>query len=287
MIESKQEKGFLTIAQNNASVDYVRLAYGLALSIKASQNCVNDISIGVTPGYEIPEKYRWVFDEVIEMPWGDMAARSRNKFENEWKVIHMSPYERTIKIEADMLINSDIGHYWDAIENDLFFTSNVYNYRNELITSRYCRNLFDQIKLPDIYNGLMYFEKSETCYAFFKMAERIFSDWKTFYNEFFGVYNPGYVSTDHVYALAAKLLGIDNEVFSKDVEVPKFVHMKYELMNWERKTKDRNWIDNVAVYLNDDLELKVGNYKQVLPFHYHEKKFLTDEMIRKYEGKVK
>ena len=42
-------KGFLVLAQNS-DVDYVRQAYALALSIKATQPNINNISIVISGG---------------------------------------------------------------------------------------------------------------------------------------------------------------------------------------------------------------------------------------------
>ena len=43
MREFKRERGFLTFAQNSTT-DYVRLAYGLALSLKATQSAPTTIN---------------------------------------------------------------------------------------------------------------------------------------------------------------------------------------------------------------------------------------------------
>src|SRR5271157_3807356 len=99
----KRERGFLTIAQNSADTDYIRLAYGLALSLKATQKENGYLSILVTPGTIVNKEYRWAFDEIIEIPWGDNATASRWKLENEWKAYHVTPYRETIKLDADML----------------------------------------------------------------------------------------------------------------------------------------------------------------------------------------
>jgi hypothetical protein len=90
--EFKRKRGFFTFAQNGTH-DYVRMAYALALSLKATQTDVPYLSIGVTPGQVVPEKYKWAFDEIIEIPWGDAAKTSSWKLENEWKAYHMTPYE--------------------------------------------------------------------------------------------------------------------------------------------------------------------------------------------------
>ena len=78
-------KGYLTVAQNSDTTDYMRHAYALALSIKATQKETDQISVMITPGQEYPDKYKEVFDEIIDVPWSDMAAPHKQKFHNEWK----------------------------------------------------------------------------------------------------------------------------------------------------------------------------------------------------------
>ena len=67
----KRQRGFLTFAQNGQH-DYLRMAYGLALSLRATQS-EPYLSVVVTPGTVVPPHYRDVFDEVIDVPWIDEA----------------------------------------------------------------------------------------------------------------------------------------------------------------------------------------------------------------------
>lgn len=285
-------KGYFTFAQNSVAyfdekifVDYVKHAYGLALSIKATQEKYNDISVAVTPGYTMPDKYREVFDQVIEIPWGDLAENYDNKFHNEWKAGHISPYDETVKIEADMILTSCIDDWWDYMDMyDMLFSHRVKNYRNEQITSRYCRGVFDSNNLPDIYNGFMYYKKDNAnTLEFFKMAEMITKDYDRFSGEFLDHKRPKLLDTDTVYALALKLIGKEKEFIRKDIYMPTFVHMKKELMNWELQYESFAWTQCIKYNFDSRMNLFVGNYKQTLPFHYHEKNFLTDDTISMYE----
>ena len=288
-------RGFLTFAQNSIRniyseetndkeyVDYLRHAYALALSIKISQK-ENKFAVVVTPGQQIPEKYRKVFDYIIEVPWGDLSEPHEQKFFNEWKAVHVTPFENTIKIESDMLLTESIDYWWEYLEGyNLAFTHKVYDYRECEIISRACRKHFDSNSLPNVYNGLMFFKKNnEISNQFFSMAEAIMKDWKGFSYKFLDYKRPEFMDTDTAYALAVQLTNLDNECLL-DLPFPTFVHMKTELQNWRMEFKSQKWIDNVSVILNSDNELKIGNYKQTLPFHYQEKDFLTDEIISKLE----
>ncbi|MFP3435816.1 hypothetical protein SB781_39315, partial [Paraburkholderia sp. SIMBA_061] len=79
--------------------------------IKATQKDINEVAVIISPKMEIPNKYKEVFDYIIEFPWDDLNFESDElKFRNEWKIYHCSPFEETIKIESDMLLMSDISH---------------------------------------------------------------------------------------------------------------------------------------------------------------------------------
>ena len=278
-------KGFLTVAQNSDTVDYMRHAYALALSIKATQKETDKISVMITPGQTYPDKYKEVFDEIIDVPWSDMAAMHKQQFHNEWKVPHITPYDETMKVEADMLMTSSIDHWWNYLElHDLIFTSKVYDYRHDEITSRYCRGSFDSNALPNVYNGLIYFKKDNPEVAdFFKMAEIITKDYHKFSRDFMDFTRQDELDTDTVFALATQLIQKEH-MFVRDEEFPTFVHMKRELMNWDVNYKSNLWIDCVHHYFDSDMQLYVAGYKQTLPFHYHEKAFLTNDTILLYES---
>ena len=288
-----ETKGYLTFAQNSVEfsdndatyVDYVRLAYALALSIKATQTDVTNLSIAITPGQKLDDKYKEVFDEIIEIPWGDMAEKSYKKFQNEWKAGFITPYDKTIKLEADMIMTDSIDHWWNYFDiHDFLFTHKVVNYRNEEITSRKCRHTFDSNALPNVYNGVMYFDKNTpTALEFFKMAEMISKDYDTFSTEFLDFTRPKTLDKDTVYGLATHLTQLDDKIVRDDVPVPTFVHMKRELMNWELAYEDKEWYKCVDYWFDADMHLYVSSFKQHLPFHYQHKEFMTDDIIKKYE----
>ena len=102
--------GFIVLAQNTDTVDYVQQAYALALSIKFSQQNINSISLVTND--PVPEKYQKVFDQIIPIPWFDPNSNSILKAENRWKLYHVSPYKSTIVLDTDMLLLEDISGWW-------------------------------------------------------------------------------------------------------------------------------------------------------------------------------
>jgi len=282
-------KGYFTIAQGD---QYVRYAYALALSLKLSQKEHSKLAIGITPGYKVPEEYAHAFDAIVEIPWGDAAADTTWKLENEWKAIYMSPYDETIKLDADMIFNSDLSEWRNVLgQSEVVFCTEASTYRNEKVESDYYRKVFTQNNLPNVYTAFFYFKKSDAAHELFKLAEHIYNNWQRYFFEFLEAeHRPAFVSTDVVFAIAAKILDIESLNMNPHIPVPTFVHMKTQLQKWHL---DRNappipeeWNKVVQVYFNNDCELNIGNYRQTLPFHYHVKDFVTDEMIATMERKL-
>jgi hypothetical protein len=280
-------RGFFTFAQNTDGVDYVRLAYALALSLKASQSEVPYLTIGITPGTVVPKEWQWAFDNIIDIPWGDDATHSSWKLENEWKAIHMSPYDRTIKLDCDMLFFNDIGSWWHQLEHEDFFICNrVLDYRADTITDDRFRKVFTQNNLPNVYTGFMYFTKTDRCFEIFHLAKMIYWNWETFFSELLKPeYRPNYASTDVIFALVIKILDLDQQFYTEN-QLPTFTHMKSELQGWYKEGITDDWTKHMNVFFNPALECKIGNYLQFFPLHYHVKHFVTDELLGYYEEQI-
>jgi hypothetical protein len=284
--EFKRERGFFTFAQNSTT-DYVRLAYALALSLKATQKEVPYLAIGITPGQFVPEKYKWAFDAIVEIPWGDAAEEADWKLQNEWKAYHMSPYRETIKLDCDMLFLDNIDAWWDILaQQDVWAATTALTYRGEVATSDHYRKTFTANKLPNVYTAFMYFRYSDTAYELFNMAELVYHNWPLFVREYLDEPRPTEVSTDVVFALSMKLLGLEDDC-TRPGTFPNFVHMKSQLQGWDVNRVTEQWTDHIGTYFTDELELKIGRFRQLAPLHYHIKTFVTDEMIKLYEQKVK
>jgi hypothetical protein len=281
-------KGYLILAQNNKTDDYIRLAYALAMSIKASQSIVNSVTLATDiPVANLPKNVRAIFDNIVAIPWIDSAAASAWKIENKWKYYHMSPYDETVILDADMLIPADISHWWDILsQKDIWITDKPQTFKGEIITSTKYRDTFVSNNLPNVYTAFMYFKKTETSAELFKMTEIIFNNWERFYYTYLDETRPKFISGDVAYALAIKILGIEDECFGNLGTFPTFVHMKSHLQNINESMLTEDWTKHIPTYFRDDCGFKIGNYEQTLPFHYYVKDWLTDAMISALEKKV-
>ncbi len=275
-------KGFLTIAQNTENIDYIRMAYALALSIKNSQEKYNSFCLATDiDEKDIPSKYKSVFDHIVPIPWKDHAINSVWKIENKWKYYYMTPYDETVVLDADMLFPKDISPWWDIMgKKDICITHCPKTYKNQDIISTRYRKCFVSNNLPNVYTAFMYFKKNEKTIELFKMCEIIFNNWEKFYYEFLDENRPKHLSGDVAYALAIKILGIENECFINSKSVPSFVHMKGLLQGIDEKLITEKWTDHIPTYFQNNGSFMIGNYNQTLPFHYHLKEWLTNDMIK-------
>jgi hypothetical protein len=269
-------KGFLVLAQNS-DVDYIRQAYALALSIKATQPNINDISIVTND--PVPKEYQSVFDQIIPIPFNDAAANSTWKVENRWKLYHASPYDETIVFDTDMLVLDNIERVWKFVnDRDLFFTSSVVDYKNRVIDNIAYRKMFAANNLPNMYSGMCYFKKSDTALEFFKLLEFITYNWEKMYLTVAPKNMQNFYSLDVSIAIASTLLGIDDIITHKNSPFT-FVHLKPALQGWD--PVPQSCLTQLLINFTDAKELYLNNFKQHGVFHYVDDAFLTDEIIEK------
>ena len=262
--------GYLIFVAAHPDVDYLKLAYAAALSIKNTQK----------PGYDkvalvIDDKSKienlnspWVFDKVIEWP-------EQKFWDGRSWMDQLSPWDETVCIDADMLFLRDYSHWIDYfIENsDLYIANRVFTYRGELVTSDAYRKAFTKNQLPNLYSMWTFFKKDKGN-EFFNLAREIFINPVEFKNIFLSEHTPKILGTDEAFALAAKILDITDEI-SYPLEFPRLVHLKPLIQNWPYDADKVT--DHAGFYFTGNL--KIGNYNQQDIIHYVEKDIITDELV--------
>ena len=273
-------KGFLIFAQNTDTVDYVKQAYALALSIKFSQSDVTSVSI--VTNNDVPTEYTAVFDQIIPIPWFDETDATVLQGEHRWKLYHVSPYTETIVLDSDMLMLEDISIWWDYCNAyDLKFCSRIKNYKLDVVNDTFHRKAFIANKLPSPYFALHYFKKSDVAHDFYKVLEFVCNNWAWCYEKFAPEYFQNWLSMDLASAIAIELMGLHDQAV--DIANPmEFIHMKTPIQGWS--TIPASWNDAVPYVFNRRGELMVGNIKQSRLFHYVEKQFISDDILAKLEA---
>lgn len=270
-----KSKGFLIFADSKL---YMQQAYLAALSIKATNS---EVPVSVVTNSHILPKYKKIFDEIKRIPWKNYNF-TQLQAENRWKLYHVSPYEHTIVIDSDVLVLQNLDYFWNSVKYyEMYYPTTVFTYRKEVVTSDYYRKAFVNNNLPNFYNAFHYFKKSDFSHEFFDWVKTVTDNWQLFYGHFCKENYPSFPSMDITTAIVAKIMDCDNFISNKKQTMPQLVHMKPYVQNWKNTTT--SWQDKVGVYLNEDLELKIGNHRQDTVFHYTENTFPVEELIRKYE----
>ena len=269
MTESNQ--GFFVVAQNSLDCDYIKQAYYLAKSIARSQSIVKNISLMTND--TVPAEYVSAFDKIIQIPFEDHALNSEWKVQNRWKAYHATPYEHTILLDADMLVLSDLDNVWKKLQDkNLYFTSQVKNFRGNILTDRVYRKTFIENDLPNLYSGFCYFKKSSESLEFWKLVEFITYNWEKFYGEFSPKNYQKFYSLDVTISIAVKILGLDNCFDSN--QICSFTHMKSLIQGWHSVHPD--WTKVAQVEIIDAETIYINQFKQTGVLHYVENSFLED-----------
>ena len=190
----------------------------------------------------------------------DLPATDTTGQALDYYAYRLSPYRETIKLEADMLIASPIDHWWTMFRHrDVVVSTGCRDFYDQPATSRFYRRLFDQNNLPDVYNAITYWRRSETAAEFFRWVRDIFGNWGEFRKLL--KFPDNEPSTDVVYAMAAQIIGPER-VTMPFATYPKIVHMKKHIIpirtaDW---TKELIWETN---------PLRIQTVPQWGAFHYH------------------
>jgi hypothetical protein len=241
------DKGFVIMAQGD---DYVTCAKALERSIK---NVMPDANVTIVT--------------TQMLPYGDQDPTSDWKLINDWQVYEASPYEYTIKLEADMYLPQSIEYWWDVLkERDVVVSTTMRDFRQDISNVRAYRRFIDDNYLPDVYNAITYFKKSDLAKEFYATVRTLFENWDEVKATL--KCNPKEpATTDWVYALACHIHGVENTTLPNFDEFS-IVHMK----QYVNGLPTNNWTDTF-VYEILPHTLRVNTVPQQYPFHYHIKSF--------------
>ena len=241
------DKGFVIMAQGD---DYVTCAKALELSIKRTMPDSN-VTIITTE----------------MLPYGDQCTDTNWKLQNDWQVYDASPYEYTIKLEADMYLPRSIEYWWEVLKDrNVVVSTAIRNFRQDISDSRFYRRFVDDNNLPDTYNGITYFRKSTEAEQFFKTVRDIFENWDS-YKAIMKCNVDEIATTDFVYAIACHIHGVENTTLPQ-FDSMSMVHMK-QFVN-EQPTE--NWTDSFVYELLPHT-FRLNSIPQMYPVHYHIKSF--------------
>lgn len=238
-------RGFVIMAQDTELVNYTKCASVLEASIKRL----------------MPNSNVTIITSDM-LPYGDLIG-----YRNDWQVYEASPYDETIKLEADMILTRNIDHWWDILSiNDVVVANTIRNFKGEISDCRVYRKFIDDNMLPDCYNAITYFKKSDTAKQFYSIVKDVFDNWEEY--KLTLKCNPSEeISTDWAYALACHIVGVEKTMLPTFTEMS-MIHMKRhvnELLN-------DDWTKTLVYEILSD-GIRINTYPQLYPFHYHVKDF--------------
>lgn len=177
--------GALIFAHNNTEVDYVKLANYAATRVKDHLGI--PVSI-VTDGADWLEKSlpNHVFDQVINI---EVTERNKKDFYDgslstkrlDWKNVtryrayDLTPYDKTLVLDSDYIINSDILKI--ALEKDALFQ--IYQHSFDISGWRDPTyfNRINPYSIPFYWATVFVFEKDPIIESFFDLVSYIKSNW--------------------------------------------------------------------------------------------------------------
>jgi hypothetical protein len=250
------ERGYLILAVNTPDTNYLACAKKLAQSIRAWHP---EAKICLLTDKLVEEE---VFDIIKLLPHGDQAINSTWKLSNDWQVYEATPFARTIKLEADMWVASPIEQWWELFKNrDLVISQGCRDFYDNTGKSRYYRKLFDNNNLPDVYNGITYWQASDTASEFFKLIKDMFEHWDNYKTLL--KFPDELPTTDVVYAMAAVMVGIENATLPLGLG-PTMVHMKKHMI----PIQTEDWTSEL-VCEHIDGGVRINTVAQWGFVHYH------------------
>lgn len=181
--------GCLIFAQNTVGVDYVKLALFAAKRVKQHLGIPVSLATDSTDWLKFYPEHTEVFDKVIPIVGN---TNQQKKFYDgtlayqtaEWKNLtryqayDITPYDRTLVIDSDYIINSDT--LVKALNND--YTFQIYSKSFDLALDRdnACFERINQYSIPFYWGTVFIFEKTASTRSLFDLIEYIKTNWEYF-----------------------------------------------------------------------------------------------------------
>ena len=175
-----------------------------------------------------------------------------------------------------MYIPARIDHWFDILnERDIVVCTRIKNFMQQDSDVKFYRKFIVDNKLPDTYNAITYFKKSELAEKFYKIVRNIFENWDE-YSQTLVCNKDEPATTDWVYAIACHILGEENTTLPS-FESMSMIHMKQYI----NKSLTENWTDTFVSEILPHT-LRINTFAQLYPFHYHIKSF-ADTIIEELQ----
>lgn len=207
-------KGVLLFAQNNPDIDYVQMAIFAADRIKKFLNVSITLATDNRDYIErtYPEKIN-VFEHIIDV--NSSYVQKKQFYDGSitnkvlpWKnftradAYDISPYDETLIMDVDYILNSDnLNQVWN-LESDLAIYKTGYDLAQWRDTSSF--EYFNQYTIPFYWATVFYFKKTSLAKSFFKIVQHIRYNW-AYYRLLYAI-GPSSYRNDYAFSIAIHML---------------------------------------------------------------------------------
>jgi hypothetical protein len=213
-------KGVILYALNNSEIEYTSLAEYNARRINHFLN----VPVSIITDSASSIKDISIFDKVIEISNSNSyylrSFRDGNVVKKDiWKNSHrdsvydLSPYENTLVLDVDYIINSNILNYcWDQPSNFL-----IYKNSKDLASWRYkdIPKYVSQYSIPFYWATAFFFRKTKENKLLFTLISHIKDNWN-YYNFSYQLSSPNF-RNDYAFSIAIHIMnGMTNGDFAKE-----------------------------------------------------------------------
>lgn len=181
-------RGVLIFAQNNPDIDYTKIAIFAAERVKKFLNVpVSIVTDNSDYLFETHGDKAKIFDKIIDI--ATPMAQNKMFFDGTvsskilpWKnftrsdCFDVTPYDETVVIDADFIINSDhLNKVWDS-PHDLMLFRSSYDLAQWRDSSYF--NYINKYSIPFYWATVFYFRKTEVTKSFFTLIQHMRSNWQ-------------------------------------------------------------------------------------------------------------
>jgi len=177
-------KGILIFAYNNQEIDYIKMAAFAAK--QASEHLALPVSL-VTDQEDIPIEISKIFDNIFILP--DNSSQNKRFYDGQgtfkildWKnftrssAYSITPYDETLVIDSDFIINSDFLKYCWNQKNDFLIYDACFDLCKTRETTEF--DFISDLGIKFYWATVFFFRKTEKNRLFFCLLDHIKQEWE-------------------------------------------------------------------------------------------------------------
>ena len=266
-------QGYITLAAKSTDNIQLQQAVLLASSIKKFDK-EREFTLLVDSFSSVPKKYEDAFDTIIELPYG-VFDPTEDVMLNAWQVYGSSPYEQTMFIDKRSIFLNNIDDMWDNLAgNYLTLPKQASNFKGEPNNGKYRFMVHERNDIPQYWDSVMYFEKSECTEQFFKMFDVVLKEFRRIYLKLIEENRPGYFDYNLLVNITLKMLGEQDNIHG---DIP-FTMLSLDNITTDDDDLPADWCDYLNNWYSNGM-LKINNHRQSGIVCYNSDNFLDDDIL--------